>query len=163
MHNQVNELEPIRDIPVVSAIRIERSSKYGGVLGLDDDELADSAELERLVMWGMWGPLLALRPQKRVGHVPYAGDGSGVIDWEAVGTVTVRRPVREKRDVALSTRRICQLLEPRGVLRVRVARRTDSPTLPERPEEYPDYDDLVECGLLPGAKVHPQGAQCRTG
>ena len=42
------------------AVRVERSSGYGSVPGLEDEELADPAELERQIMLAEWGPILTL-------------------------------------------------------------------------------------------------------
>jgi len=62
MHDQTNELEPIWNIPVAPTIEVLRPSKYGSVPGLDDDELADPEELERLAAFAMFEPLITIRP-----------------------------------------------------------------------------------------------------
>ncbi len=64
MHDETTEPEQvwdfIDDIPVAPTIKVLRPSKYGSVPGLDDEELADPEELERMVEWELWGPVLAL-------------------------------------------------------------------------------------------------------
>ena len=45
-------------------LKVERVNRYGSVPGLDDEELADPAELERQVRWEQWGPILLMPPPK---------------------------------------------------------------------------------------------------
>ena len=85
-----SELEINQRVGVVPAIRVQRQSKYGGVAGLDEVELVDPVELERLVAWQMWGPVLELGPQWCRSRLPYSNDGSGMVDWDEVGTVKTR-------------------------------------------------------------------------
>ena len=51
-------------VPASVLVKVERDTGYGSVPGLDDDELADAAELERWVMIQEWGPILALPVQR---------------------------------------------------------------------------------------------------
>ena len=52
-------------------LKIERKDKYGSVPGLDDEELAGPAELERQILWEQWGPVLLLpAPKNHVGVRP---------------------------------------------------------------------------------------------
>lgn len=127
----------------------DKKNRYGSVPGMRDNELASPAELERVVVWYEWQPVLALRPQWRQGRIPY--DGMGAIDWEAVGTVKCQKLGAGGWNVALATRRICELLGPDRVLRVRTAER-ELRSLPERAEDYPEYDELVSLGLVPAKR-----------
>lgn len=60
----MNEEEQIVDVGYGPVVR-ERPDRYGSVPGLDDEELADPAELERWVMYQQWGPILALPVKRR--------------------------------------------------------------------------------------------------
>jgi hypothetical protein len=126
----------------------ERQHKYGNVPGMNNDELADPVELERLSAWQMWGPVLALRPQWSKARIAYCNDGSGAIDWGAVGTITCHRVESDRPDAARANRQILELVRPNGVIRAPVNRRTEAPRFPERPEDYPEYDDLVRWGII---------------
>ena len=53
-----NNIEYINHLPVKPTLKIERPSKYGTVPGLDDEELADPEELERLAAFSLFRPLL---------------------------------------------------------------------------------------------------------
>lgn len=66
-------------------LRVERDKGYGSVPGLDDEELADSAELERQVVLAEWGPILAL-PFKAYGGIRPVIDEFGHMDFGAFGT-----------------------------------------------------------------------------
>jgi hypothetical protein len=50
----------IFDEPESPIIKVERGSLYGGVPGLDEEELAEPQELARLAFQKDWGPILAL-------------------------------------------------------------------------------------------------------
>jgi len=64
-------------------VAVERERSYGSVPGLDDEELADPAELERQVMLEEWAPVLAI-PVETAAWVIHPGvDESGHIDWGA--------------------------------------------------------------------------------
>lgn len=45
------------DLPVSPTIRVQRASEIGGIPGLRANELADVEELERMMLWQIWGPL----------------------------------------------------------------------------------------------------------
>ena len=80
-------------------VAVERERSYGSVPGLDDEELADPAELERQVMLQEWAPVLAI-PVETAAWVIHPGvDESGHIDWGAFGTVDFSRlrPEFDKR------------------------------------------------------------------
>ena len=59
----------------------ESPNPYGSVPGLDDDELADPQELERLVYIEEWGPILALPGGEATVGVAEA------LGWEGHGPV----------------------------------------------------------------------------
>lgn len=90
MNNNQHELELIAELPVRSDLTVEKSSRYGSVPGLDDDELADPAELERCIFLRDFEPVLRLpAPPKRDGIRPTIEDGR--VDWGAFGTVDWER------------------------------------------------------------------------
>ena len=59
-----NETDLVMDerieVPESVLLRPDRGNRYGSVPGLDDSELADPDELERQVVRGEFGPVLAL-------------------------------------------------------------------------------------------------------
>ena len=78
-------------VPESPLLSREKAKKYGSVPGLDDEELADPAELERQVIREEFGPILRLpQRQKRWGLQP-AIDESGDVDWGAFATVDFER------------------------------------------------------------------------
>ncbi len=68
------------------AVCVERHSGYGRVPGLEDEELADAAELERQVVLDEWGPILALPVCKNGSWIRPDIDEKGNYDWGAFGT-----------------------------------------------------------------------------
>jgi hypothetical protein len=82
--------DEVEDVPV-SPLLSERKDRYGSVPGLDDEELADPAELERQVMLQEWGPVLALPTRGRDGWIRPSIDEDGNIDFGAFGTVDFER------------------------------------------------------------------------
>jgi hypothetical protein len=60
------DMEPIIDVPASPVLGHEKSSPYGSVPGLEDEELADPAELERCAFEEQWGPVLSL-PERHQG------------------------------------------------------------------------------------------------
>jgi hypothetical protein len=88
-HNDVDEVEPT-DIPVSGAVRVQRRKGYGTVADLDDEEPADIGELQRMVAWQMYAPLLELPGRHgRSGRIVL--DASGEVDWDAIGPAGGRR------------------------------------------------------------------------
>ena len=78
-------------VPGTVLVKVERKDRYGSVPGLDDEELADPAELERQVLKEEWWPILMLpKPEPRCDIRP-AIDESGGVDWGAFGTVDFGR------------------------------------------------------------------------
>jgi hypothetical protein len=70
---------------------VARPTGYGSVPGLDDEELADLAELERQVMIAEWGPILALPVKRPRSHIRPTVDQEGKLDWGAFGTMDFER------------------------------------------------------------------------
>ncbi len=83
--------DEVEGVPVSALLHEERRSRYGSVPGLDDDELADPAELERQVFFQEWGPILQLRARHEPRGVRPAIDEEGRPDWGAFGTVDFDR------------------------------------------------------------------------
>jgi hypothetical protein len=81
----------VADVPVSALLHAERQNRYGSVPGLDDDELAEPAELERQVVLQEWGPILALPVRYEPRGVRPAIDEEGRVDWGAFGTVDFSR------------------------------------------------------------------------
>lgn len=53
-----------RGIPLAPTITVLRPSGYGLIPDLLDEEPADEEELERLAVFDLFGPVLALKPRK---------------------------------------------------------------------------------------------------
>ncbi len=87
--------EDVEGVPVSALLHEERRNRYGSVPGLDDDELADPAELERQVFLAEWGPILALPRRHEPRGVRAAIDEEGRPDWGAFGTVDFARTLPE--------------------------------------------------------------------
>jgi hypothetical protein len=90
----VNEFEDecqVEDVPVSPLLAEQKRNPYGSVEGLDDEELADPAELERQAFIADWGPILALPVRTRRGWVQPNIDENGNVDWGAFGTVDFER------------------------------------------------------------------------
>ena len=83
------------EVPESVLLRLDRCNPYGSVEGLPDEELADPAELERMVYEQEWGPVLALPVKGRRGWIQAAVDESGGVDWGAFGTVDFDRTIPE--------------------------------------------------------------------
>ena len=76
-------------------LRLERSSRYGSVPGLADEELIDPAEVERLFLKQEFAPILALPVKTNKGWIRPNVDEDGTIDWGAFGTVDFDRYIPE--------------------------------------------------------------------
>ena len=96
---EVEEMAEIEDVPVSPLVMVKQSNRYGSVEGLDDEELADPAELERQVWQSEWAPILALPEKARRDWIQPAIDESGHIDWGAFGSVDFDR-IRPEFDKA---------------------------------------------------------------
>lgn len=73
-------------VPESALLSVQRGSGYGRVPGLEDDELADPAELERQAVLAEWGPILALPYRGYDGGIRPVIDEFGRLDWGAFGT-----------------------------------------------------------------------------
>ena len=91
MNGETIETEDNIVVPASVLVTVERDTGYGSVPGLDDDELANSAELERWVMVQEWGPILALPVQRQRCDIRPEVDESGHLDWGAFGTIDFDR------------------------------------------------------------------------
>ena len=108
MHDTTNELEAIWDIPVAPTIKVQRPSKYGGVRGLEDNELAGPEEMERMVEWELWGPVLRL-PESRHGDRTWT---------EVYGTIAEQRARLGQVGPAAANSRTAPRARTLGQLRV---------------------------------------------
>ena len=97
MRSEIVEVEGstrvVNVYPVSPTVRIEKQDHYGQIADLEDEEPADLAELDRMVLWQVWGPVLALRPVR--GSVWSEADGCLEPDWQSVGMVDCKGPVRQ--------------------------------------------------------------------
>ena len=75
----------LADVPVSPTLRVAHDRGYGTVAELQDEELADPVELERLATWSLWGPVLQLRGGHLPAHVEFGSCLSP--DWEAIGMI----------------------------------------------------------------------------
>ena len=78
-------------VPASALLRAEHEAEFGSVPGLDDEELADPAELERWAMVEQWGPILALPVRGSRHAIRPELDEYGHLDWGAFGTVDFER------------------------------------------------------------------------
>lgn len=90
-------------VPVSPVIRPIRDNGFGSVEGLEDDELAEPEELERMVFIEEFGPVLALPAPKRKNVITPDIDEDGKPDWGAFGTVDFDRyrPKRSKESYVI--------------------------------------------------------------
>jgi len=78
------------ELPVSGVVRVQRRTGYGTVADLDDEAPADIGELQRIIAYEMYGPVIALPGRGgRLGHVVLGTDGE--VDWEAIGPAGGRR------------------------------------------------------------------------
>ena len=86
-------------VPASAALKRETRNRYGEVPGLEPEELADPAELERQVWATEFAPILALPKPKQTWAIrPDMGE-SGEVDWGAFGTIDFDR-IRPEFDKA---------------------------------------------------------------
>jgi len=88
---QLVESEEYVVAPSPAWTRAEDRDRYGSVPGLEDEELADPEELERVAFIEDWWPILALPQRKRGTGIRPEIDESGYKDWGAFGTVDFAR------------------------------------------------------------------------
>jgi len=88
------EEDEVEDVPVSALLSVERKNKYGSLPDLEDEELADPEELERLAVAEEWGPVLALPVKAGRGWVRPVADESSV-DFDAFASVDFQRTIPE--------------------------------------------------------------------
>jgi len=88
---KVAEAYDVVVVPESPLLTRERGNPYGSVPGLDDEELLDPDELERLIIEKELGPVLALPVETKRGGIKPSTDEGGQIDWGAFGTVDFDR------------------------------------------------------------------------
>ena len=72
-------------------VEVIRDTGYGSVPGLDDDELADPAELLRQIAIEQWGPILEIPVEPVKSFIRPTIDERGNLDWGAFGTIDFER------------------------------------------------------------------------
>lgn len=95
---EFEEAAEVDDVPVSAGLKVLRPSRYGTIQGLDEEELADPDELERMVWQQEFGPILALpqRGDKRGFRLNL--DEQGRVDFGAFATVDFERTRRYSFD-----------------------------------------------------------------
>ena len=78
-------------VPESALLKREPKNRFGTVEGLDDSELADPDELERMVYRDELAPVLALPVSGDRCSLRPAVDEDGRLDWGAFGTVDFER------------------------------------------------------------------------
>jgi len=79
------------EVPVSPLLKRQRSSRYGSVQGLDDEELIEPAEIDRLYLREVFAPILALPVKTKKGGIKPNIDEDGSVEWGAFGTVDFDR------------------------------------------------------------------------
>ena len=74
-------------VPVSPLLKRERSSRYGSIPDLDDEELIEPAEIDRVFLLEAFAPILALPVKGKKGGIKPNIDEDGSVDWGAFGTV----------------------------------------------------------------------------
>lgn len=93
----------VKKMNVLQKLKDEQQNRYGSVPVLAAEELADPAELERLVAWQMWGPILTLRPSVGASLGAFGNGRCCEPDWEAVRPARRRQPGRAAAQPASKT------------------------------------------------------------
>ena len=75
------------EVPVSPLLKRERSNRYGSIPDLDDEELIEPAEIDRVFLREVFGPLLALPVKGKKGGIKPNIDEDGTVEWGAFGTV----------------------------------------------------------------------------
>ena len=83
------KFEVYDDVEVAESplLRRKRSKRYGSIPGLDDEDLIEPAEIERVFLKEAFAPILALPVKTRKGWIKPNVDEDGTIDIGAFGTV----------------------------------------------------------------------------
>ena len=74
-------------------LRREHRNRYGSVPGLDDEELIEPAEIDRVFLREAFAPILALPVKTKKGGIKPNIDEDGTVEWGAFGTVDFDRYV----------------------------------------------------------------------
>lgn len=86
---QMEEIDE-SELPVLGVVRVQRQTGYGTVADLDDEAPADIGELQRIIAYQMYGPVIDLPGRGgRLGHVVLDSDGE--VDWDAISPAGGRR------------------------------------------------------------------------
>ncbi len=75
------------EVPVSPLLKRRHSSRYGSVADLDDEELIEPAEIDRVFLREAFAPILALPVKSKKGGIKPNIDEDGVVEWGALGTV----------------------------------------------------------------------------
>jgi hypothetical protein len=82
------------EVPVSPLLKRQRSKKYGSVADLDDEDLIEPTEVERIYLKTEFAPILALPVKTRSGWIKRGIDEDGTIEVGAFGTVDFDRHVQ---------------------------------------------------------------------
>ena len=74
-------------VPESPLLKREHSNRYGSVPGLDDEELIEPAEIDRVFLREAFAPILALPVKTKKGGINPNIDEDGTVEWGAFGTV----------------------------------------------------------------------------
>ena len=75
------------EVPVLPLLKRERSNRYGSIPDLDDEELIEPAEIDRVFLREAFAPILALPVKGKKGGIKPNIDEDGTVEWGAFGTV----------------------------------------------------------------------------
>jgi len=79
------------EVAVSPLLRRQRNSRYGSLADLDDEDLIEPAEVERLYLREVFAPILALPVKTKKGWIKPDIDEDGTIGCGAFGTVDFDR------------------------------------------------------------------------
>ena len=68
-------------------LKREHRNRYGSVPGLEDEELIEPAEIDRVFLREAFAPILALPVKNKKGGINPNIDEDGTVEWGAFGTV----------------------------------------------------------------------------
>ena len=75
------------EVPVSPVLKRKRKNRYGSIPGLDDEDLIEPAEIDRIFLKEIFAPILALPVKGKKGGIKPNIDEDGTIEWGAFGTV----------------------------------------------------------------------------
>jgi len=75
------------EVPVSPLLKREHSNRYGSIPDLDDEELIEPAEIDRVFLREAFAPILALPVKGKKNWIKPNIDEDGSVDWGAFGTV----------------------------------------------------------------------------